>query len=49
MPLLTALMLSFGVSFQASLCPPGVDMGSDMEMVIPARVARPFRFRRLQY
>ena len=34
MPLLTALMLSVGLAFQASLCPPGMDMGSEMEMTM---------------
>ena len=34
MPLLTALMLSFGTGFQASLCPPGMDMGSEMVMAM---------------
>ena len=30
--LLTALLLSVGLGVQSSLCPPGMDMGSEMEM-----------------
>ena len=40
LPQIAALLLSLGLGFQASLCPPGMDMGMDMdeEMSMPAGV-----------
>lgn len=32
LPQLAALLLSLGLGFQASLCPPGMDMGMEMSM-----------------
>ena len=43
LPQIAALLLSVGLGFQASLCPPGMDMGMDMdkEMSMPAGALSP--------